>query len=337
MSRTNIVSCLLAVGLAAVAQCAFAADFYAGKTIRITTGNDPGGGHDLHSRIIANNLPRFVPGQPAIVVQNLPGAGGLAAVNYVYNVANKDGTDVGLFNRDVLLQPLFGQTAARFEIDKFNWIGTPASYADDAYLILVRSSLGYKTMEDVRKASPPLNIAHHGTPLIPLVKEGLGASAKIITGYRGSNEAVVAFQRNEVDGIGTSYVNLSRRFPDWVKNDVVRIIVQYGHEKRLPELPDVPTARELAQTPDDLDLIKLTELPLTLGFPLAAPPGVPAENVKVLREAFAAMLQDPQYKAELGKAGLEYSPRSGELLLKDIREIMSVKPNVIARYKSLVN
>lgn len=337
MIRKNLLGCLVAGSMAVAVPCAMAADFYTGKTIRITTGNDPGGGHDLHSRIISNHLARFVAGQPNVVVQNMPGAGGLTAVNYVYNVANKDGTDVGLFNRDVLLQPLLGQTSARFEIDKFNWIGTPASYADDAYLILVRSSLGYKTMQDVRNASPPLNIAHHGTPLIPLVKEGLGASAKIITGYRGSNEAVVAFQRNEVDGIGASYVNLTRRFPDWVKNDVVRIIVQYGHEKRLPGLPDVPTARELAQTPDDLDLIKLTELPLTLGFPLAAPPGVPAENVKILREAFMTMLQDPQYQADLAKAGLEYSPRSGELLLGDIREIMSVKPNVIARYKTLVN
>jgi tripartite-type tricarboxylate transporter receptor subunit TctC len=337
MIRKNLLGCLIAGSMTVAAPCAMGADFYAGKTIRITTGNDPGGGHDLHSRIISNHLARFVAGQPNVVVQNMPGAGGLTAVNYVYNVANKDGTDVGLFNRDILLQPLLGQTSARFEIDKFNWIGTPASYADDAYLILVRSSLGYKTMQDVRKASPPLNIAHHGTPLIPLVKEGLGASAKIITGYRGSNEAVVAFQRNEVDGIGASYVNLTRRFPDWVKNDVVRIIVQYGHEKRLPGLPDVPTARELAQTPDDLDLIKLTELPLTLGFPLAAPPGVPAENVKILREAFMTMLQDPQYRADLAKAGLEYSPRSGELLLGDIREIMSVKPNVIARYKTLVN
>ena len=168
------------------------------------------------------------------------------------------------------------------------------------------------------------------------MKEGLGANARIISGYRGSNEAVLAFQRNEVDGIGASYVNLTRRFPDWVKDNVVRIIVQYGHDKRLSGLPDVPTARELARTPEDLALIKLTELPLTLGFPLAGPPGISPDVVKQLREAFTAMMESADYRDALSKAGLEFSPRSGELLLQDIKEIMNVRPDVISRYQTIV-
>ena len=336
--RTGIQVCLFGLLLWAFSGgSAFPADFYAGKTIRITVGGDSGGGHDVHARLIATYLGKYIPGNPNVVVQGMPGAGGLTAANYIFNAASKDGVEIGLFNRDVLILPLLDQNAARFRPDRFNWIGTPASYADDAYLIVIRSSLGYKTMDDVRKASPPLNIAHHGTPLIPLVKEGLGASAKIITGYRGSSEAILAFQRNEVDGIGASYVNLMRRFPDWVSTDHVRVIVQYGHEKRLEGLPNVPTARELARTPDDLELIKLTELPLVFGFPVAAPPEAPAERVQELRRAFSSVMQDAGYRAAIEKAGLEFSPRGGEDLTTDIKDIMVVRPAVIARYRLITS
>ena len=332
--RSGMLRCLLAtMTIAMFATAAPAADFYTGKTLRITVGSDAGGGHDVHARLIANVMSKYLAGNPTIVVQTLPGAGGLTAANYIYNVAVKDGTELGLFNRDVLLLPLLDQNAAKFRADKFNWIGTPASYADDAYLIVIRSSLGYRTMDDVRKASPPLNIAHHGTPLIPLVKEGLHASSKIITGYRGSSEAILAFQRNEVDGMGASWINLTRRFPDWAPKDVVRIIVQYRHDHRLEGLPDVPTARELAQSPEDLELIKLTELPLTLGFPIGAPPDVPAERVAELRKAFMSVMRDSDYRAGMEKAGLEFSPRSGEDLATDLQGITSVRPAVAARYK----
>ena len=316
---------------------AFPADFYAGKTIRIAVGGDSGGGHDVHARLIAAYFGKYLPGNPSIVVQGMPGAGGVTAANYIFNAASKDGLEIGLFNRDALLLPLLDPNSARFRPERFNWIGTPASYADDAYLIVVRSGLGYRTMDDVRKASPPLNIAHHGTPLIPLVKEGLGASAKIITGYRGSSEAILAFQRNEVDGIGASYVNLMRRFPDWVSTDKVRVIVQYGHETRLDGLPDVPTARELARTPDDLALIKLTELPLTFGFPIAAPSETPTDRVQELRRAFSSVMQDPGYRAAIEKAGVEFSPRSGEDLAADIKDVMGVRPDVVARYRLITS
>ncbi len=335
-SRIGFIACLASL-LCGAWVPAHAADFYAGKTVRITVGGDSGGGHDVHARLIANHLGKYLPGNPAVLVQGVPGAGGLSAANYMFNVANREGLELGLFNRDVLILPLLDQNAAKFRPERFNWIGTPASYADDAYLILVRSSLGYRNMEDVRKASPPINIAHHGTPLIPLVKEGLGASAKIITGYRGSSEAILAFQRKEVDGIGASYINLTRRFPDWVPTDQVRVIVQYGHDKRLAGLPNVPTARELARTPDDLALIKLTELPLTFGFPVAAPPDVPAERVAELRQAFESVMKDKDYRAAIEKAGLEFSPRRGEDLAVDIGEIMSVRPDVVTRYRLITS
>ena len=335
MRRLRRLWTLLTVLAVLGAGNASAADFYQGKTITVISGGAPGGGHDTHTRLVASHIGKHILGKPNVIVQNMPEATGITAVNYVFNVAPKDGTYLGQFLRDSLFTPMLGQEQAKFKPEELNWIGTPASYSDDAFLIIVRTALGYRTMEDVRNAKTPLNIGNHGTVLIPLVKEGLAANAKILTGYK-SGENILALERGELDGIGASYINLSRRNPDWIAKNFIQIIVQYGHSKRLPELPNVPTARELALTPGDLDLIKFCELPLVLGFPLGAPPGVPPDRVALLRKAFMETMVDPDYRAAVDKAKLEFSPKSGESLAADLVEAAKVPAEAIARYKLLV-
>jgi tripartite-type tricarboxylate transporter receptor subunit TctC len=328
---TIAVAAIVAVG---PGPAAVAADFYQGKTISIVSGGAPGGGHDTHSRLLATYLGKYIPGNPAVVVQNMPAAGGITAANHVFNLAKKDGTELGELLNGAVFAPLRGEEAAKYKAEEFNWIGTPASFGSDAFLIVIRSSLGYKTMDDVRNAKTPLNIANHGTMLIPLVKEALGANAKILTGYK-SGEVLLNLERGELDGIGVAYYNLARRYPEWLKNGFVQIIVQYVRQTRLPALPDVPTAWELARTPDDLALIKLAEMAYSLGYPIAAPPGVPADRLALIRKGYAAVMQDPDYKAGLEKAGLEYSPKYGDALLADIREAGKASPAVIEQYKRL--
>ena len=334
--RTALGGCLGAALLWVVGGgVATAADFYEGKTISIVSGAAPGGGHDLHSRLLASYLGKYIPGNPKIIVQNMPEGRGVAAANHLYAIAKKDGTELGEFLNDAVFAPIHRQDVAKYKSEEFNWLGAPASYREDGWLLLVRSTLGYKTIEDVRNAKTPLILGDQGTVLVPLVKEGLGANTKIIPGYTGSNNTMLAFDRGEIDAIGLGYTIMARRYPDWQSKSLFQIVAQLVRLTRLPGLAEVPTGRELARTPEDLALIKYSELPLMLGYPFAAPPGVPADRVALLRQAFKATMEDAEYRAALDKAQLEYSPKSGNELVADIREANSASPAVIARFRQI--
>ena len=310
-------------------------DFYANKTIKIITGGTPGGEFDSHARMLANYLGKYIPGNPTIVVENVPAASGLAAANYVFNVAKKDGTEIGGFTSNSVAMPMLGNDLAKFAPDKFNWIGTPGSYRDNAYLVFVRSTLPYKTFDDLRKVATPAVFGDKGQTLfLPLTKEVLGANIKIVEGYQGA-EVNLALQRGEIDGMAVAYNNLKRITPDWLPSGFIRIVAQYAHNYRIKEFPDVPTGRELVRSRDDLDLVKFCELSLMLGYPFAAPPGVAPEKVAILRAAFDKTMEDAEYRAAMEKAGLEYSPKNGRDLAADIAEGSKVSPAIIARYKQL--
>jgi tripartite-type tricarboxylate transporter receptor subunit TctC len=310
-----------------------AADFYEGKSIRLITGGNAGGGYDTHTRLIAAYLGRHIPGNPEVIVQNMPEGSGIGAANYIFNVAKKDGTELGQFNRDALTLSLLGDNVAKFRLEEFNWIGTPADYSNNVFVVVIRSALPYKNMEDVRKAATPLNFGNMGTVLAHLVKDAMGGNIKIIEGYKG--DMGLALQRGEIDGLTTDYALIKLVHPDWISDKFARFIAQFGTERLKPELADVPTARELAQSPEDLALIKFCELTLHLGFPFAAPPDVPTDRVETLRQAFQATVADPDYIAALRDASLEHSPVSGETLRANILEATRASPETIARYKQL--
>jgi tripartite-type tricarboxylate transporter receptor subunit TctC len=325
----------LVAGLA-VSQAVLADDFYQGKTIKLIVGSAAGAGYDQNARQIARHMPRHIPGNPTIVVNNMPAAGGIAATNYVYNVGEKDGTVLGLVNRYNILAPITGVEQAQFKSEKFHWIGTPASYQDDAYLLVVRSALPYKTVDDVRKANPPLAIGATGSEMSAVLSEAFGLNLRIIESYQ-KNEVELALERGEVDAHTIGYANMKARRPQWVATNFVRPIVQAGHDERIKALPDVPTARELAKTADDRALIEMAEALLVLAYPFALAPEVPNDRVEIIRKAFQETMNDPAYREDLVKQKMEFGPKTGAEIQSMIDRLAQSSPAVIARYKKVVS
>ena len=303
-----------------IVSSATAEDFYRGKTIKLVVGASPTGGYNLYARAVARHMPKHIPGNPSIAVVNMPSGNGIAATNHVYNLAEKDGTVFGLFNRYTILLPVLGTEQAKYKPEEFNWLGTTASYSDNAYLFVIRAKLPQKDIASLRTAKPPLNVGNVGAAPIEVINEALKLNLKIIHGYTGDN-LDIAFENGEVDGHTTGYANMLARKPYWLTNGIARPMIQFGRETRLPALPDVPTARELAETPEQLAMIKFVEAPLMIGYPFALPPGVPADRVAIMQKAFMDTMNDPEFKADMVKQSLEFTPKDGKSIAEMIAEL----------------
>lgn len=309
-----------------------AQDFYKGKQIRLIVGSAPGGGYDGVARLLQRFMPQYIPGNPTILVVNMPGAGGLVGANHFANLAEKDGTVLSVMNRYAAIMPMLGSDQAKFKTEDLQWIGTTASYSDNAYLLVIRAALPHKSVDDMRNAAAPLNIGTTGTDVPAILKEALGLNFRLITGYKGSEEMELAFERGEIDGHSTAYSSILQRHPTWFGQGFIRPMLQFGRTDRLAALSDVPTAREVTQTPADRALIEFAELPMLMARPLAAPGGVPAERVQMLRAAFAKTMADPEHKAESDRLNLELTPKSGEEVEGIIASLAKVDPAIVQRY-----
>jgi tripartite-type tricarboxylate transporter receptor subunit TctC len=329
-----IIASLIAGVLGAISS-ANAEDFYQGKTIKLIAGSQVGASYDSYARIVARHMPRHIPGKPTIIVQNLPAAHGLVAANDLYNLVARDGTTMGVLNRSIVLSSIIGDEKARFKSERFNWLGTAASFADNAYLFVIRAALPQMTIDDVRKPGSPLHVGNSGSPIIAMLDRGLGLNIKMINGY-GKSELDLAFERGEVDGVGIAYANLVARHPNWLKKNFIRPLVQFGRVARFSKFPDVPTGREVARNPEQLALVEMAEATLLIAYPFALPPGVPAERVAMIRRAFMETMNDPAYRADVLKGKLDYSPRDGDGVQATIARIAKMSPAVIARYKEVV-
>ena len=312
-----------------------AQEFYQGKMIRMIIGSAPGGGYDAHARVLVRHMSRHIPGTPGIIIQHMPAAGGLAAANHVFNIADKDGTVFSMINRYVVLASITGNDQARFKSEQFSWLGTSASFSDNPYLFFIKSTLPQRTIADLRNAKPPINVGTSGSAAVRIMNEALKLNLKVIEGYE-RNQLDLAFERGEVDGVGMAYSNIIARHPDWLDKHLVRPMIQFGRTDRSPDFPDAPTARELAVTDEDRALIELAEAPLLLAYPLAFAPGVPQNRVATLRAAFTATVADPAYKDEMNKMKLEYSPKGGEELQSLVASIARAPASAIERYRTIV-
>lgn len=333
-------ACQFLVTMAATLLCAGAAgaqEFYAGKTIKIVVGSSTGGGYDSYARLLARHMSKYIPGQPTMVVVNMPGADGIIAANHLYNLADKDGSTFGTFNRYVVLLGLLGSKQAKFDPAKFGWLGTTASYSDNAYLLVIRSALPHRNVTDLRNPDMPLHLGNSGTDVPAILKEALGLNFKLVAGYKGSDDLEIAFERGEVDAHTSGWTSIQSRHEDWLKKDFIRPMIQFGRVDRLPALANVPTARELAANPEDRALIEFAELPLLIARPFAAPPGVPPERLETLRAAFAKAVADPQYIAEGAKQKLELTPMDGATVSKLVEAITTAPPAVVERYKKALD
>ena len=320
-------------------------EFYKSNRITITVGYGPGGGYDVFARLLGRHLGKHIPGNPQVVVQNMPGAGSLTSVNYLYSVAPKDGTTFGIFSRDMPLLGLLGHSPnARFDPRKFTWIGSSSDFADDAYVLIVRDDAPVKSIVELRTPGGQellLGGSAEGSTSsdVPrILQSALGLNLKLVLGYRDSAAVFLAMERNEVSGRTIDLSAIQSVKPDWLKpGGGYRLLVQYGRLTRHPNFPDVPTARELALTDTSRALIEYTETPLlTMARPFAAPPGVPADRAKALQTAFLAAHRDPQFLEEAARIGLYISPVSAEEIMRGIERMSQASPELIEQVRKLL-
>jgi len=339
----SLVVCLIAFAPRSGYTQAPAVEFFKGKSIRLIVGTSVGGANDDWARFIAPHLGKHIPGNPAVVVQNMPGAGTVIAANHVFNIAKPDGLTLGLVNPGIYTDQLLGATEVKFDWPKFSFIGSPERYDQ---VLFMRADGAYKTLEDVRRATEPPRCAAQARTTLSyffpkLIEEGLGIKVNIVAGYGGGGEMNLAIEKGEVhcrSGTVSAYVG---REPTrtWMKSGFVRALVQSG-ATRYPKLPDTPTIYELLNSYKASDTAKrLTKVMLAaadLGRPFIAPPGMPAERVNVLRSSFVKALADPDLLADAKKRGWDLDITKGEELESLAKEIMVQPPEVIERVKKML-
>ena len=319
------------------------ADFYKGKTIRVVIGYSAGGTNDLWARAIARFWSKYIPGNPDIIVQNMPGAGTMIAANYIYGVGKSDGLTLGLISPALFFNQVGGQKEVKFDWAKFAWIGSPEGTSE---MLSMRSDTPFKTLDDIRKATvpPKCGTTGPGTPghYFPrLLEEVLDVKFNLVTGYPGASEIDLAIEKGEVQcRAGTTSAFFGREpGRTWAKTGFVRILV-IGGSKREPRAPDVPTIWEMMEkhkTPDSGKRLATVILsPGSFGRPIVGGPGVPADRVKILRDGFMKAMRDPELLAEAEKRGWEPDPVGGDKLEALAREVVTQPPDVIARMNSVL-
>ncbi len=320
------------------------ADFYKGKRINLIVSYGTGGGYDVYARVLARHMSKHIPGNPNIIIQNMPGAGSLRGANYIYNVAPRDGTVFGTFARNMALLGLLKTNQnVQFDPAKFTWLGSSSSLANDAYILMLRRDAKVKSIEDARRAGgPPIILGStaegaSSDAMGVLLREWLGFNMKVIPGYTDSGVLFLAIERGEVEGrtVGLSSVRANK--PDWLKpNGLARVLVVFGRGTRFPDFADAPTARELAKSAEDRNLIEILEIPYALSRPYAAPPDVPADRAKALQDAFMATHKDPAYLAEAEKTGIEVSPIGSDEIRRLIDKIAKTPADQLKRIEKLI-
>ena len=316
------------------------ANFYQGKTITMVVSSTTGGTYDLWARVMARHIVKYIPGNPSIVVQNMPGAGNIIGANYVYGIAKPDGLTLGAVNPALYFDQLVGRPEVKFDWAKFNWIGSPEKNDIVSYM---RSDAPFKTVEDLRNAKEPPKCGSTGTGstghYIPrLLEETLGIKTQIVSGYPGAPDIELAIERGEVYCWSPLLATYFGREPyrRWHKSGYVRVLLQTG-AKRDARLKDTPTLNELMHQYKTAEagrrLAKVILTAATLGRPIGATPGTPADRVKVLRDAYAKAIADPELLAEAAKQGWEVDPTKGEELQSLSKEVITQPREIIERMK----
>jgi tripartite-type tricarboxylate transporter receptor subunit TctC len=309
-------------------------EFYKGKTINFVIGYSPGGGYDVYARLVARFMGEHIPGKPAIVPRNMPGASSRVAAAYVYNVAPKDGTVLATADQSLAVAQVMGEKL-QFDVTKFNFIGNPS--AENNTTAMWHTS-PVKTIEDAKKQEVAMGATGGSTSSqYPRAMNAvLGTKFKVIVGYPGGNDINLAMERGEVAGRGSnSWASWKATRPDWVKDKKITILVQIGLTKA-PDLPDVPLLMDLAAKPEDRAVLKLLSSPSAIGRPIFTTPGVPEDRIKALRAAFDATIKDPHFLEEAKKAGLEVDPVSGEELQKIVNDIVATPEPIAKRLAEII-
>ena len=317
--------------------------FYQGKTITVIAAASAGSAYDLYARLMAQFMGKHIPGNPNFIVQNMTGAGSIIGANYLYNVSKPDGLTIGAIQPSIYFNQLMKQKEVKYDWAKFAWIG---SSDKSDYLLYMRADLPYKTLADVRKAKEPpkcgsTGAGTSGSYMPKLLEEVLGTKFTIVAGYQGGGEIDLAVERGELHCRSFTIQAYHSREPyhTWRKKNFARILMQTG-QTRDPRIADTPTLRELMdeyKTPEiDRRLVPMVLAANDFGRPIVAPPGVSADRLKLLREAFLNTMKDPDLLAEAKRKNFDITPTSGEDLANLAREVMTQSPEIITRAKRLM-
>lgn len=312
--------------------------FYKGKTLAVSISSGEGGTNDAYARLISTYIGRYIPGNPQVVPRNMPGAGGLKAANYLYEVAPRDGTAYGVVQRSTIIQPLVDIQSATYDPSKFNWIGSTAREVSVG--VVWTATTDIRSLDDVLKKELVVGSSGVGndTGAFPLVlNHFLGTKFKPIHGYKSGSEITLAFERGEVQGrVGWSWGSVKSRGQEWLRDGKIKILVQMGVAKA-DDLPDVPLAIDLAKTPEDKEAMTLIYSPTYIGWPSVMPPGVPMDRVQAVRAAYDKAMKDPGLIATAAKQDLELDPLSGEEIQKIVGHLYTLSPAVVERARVAMN
>jgi tripartite-type tricarboxylate transporter receptor subunit TctC len=339
--RTALTRILAATALASLAAAGSAsaqdsvAQFFRGKQINLYIGTSPGGGYDTYARLLARRFGSYIPGNPTIVTQNMPGAGSNKLAGFMYSVAPKDGTAIGAIFSGAILQPLIGDNPTQHDPSKFIYLGNANN---EVFICVARSDAPAKTFKDTFDREMILGASNEGgsTRDFPAMLDNvLGTKLRIVTGYAGSSEIVLAVERGEVQGTcGVGWSSIIAQHPQWLTSGFAKIIAQLA-SKGHPTMDKmgIPLAIDFAKTDEDRKVMDLIYSQLVFGRPYVLPPGVPADRVAALRKAFMAALQDPETRAEAEKMKLDLDALGGEDVQAEVAKAYAMPPHIVERAK----
>ena len=318
--------------------------FYAGKTITVVAGVSAGSAYDLYARLMAQYMGKHIPGNPTFVVQNMTGAGSIIGANYLYNISKPDGLTIGAIQPSIFFNQLMNQKEVKFDWGKFTWIG---SSDKSDHLLYMRADLPYKSLADVRRAPEPPKCGSTGAgtsgSYIPkMLEEILGTKFTIVAGYQGGGGVDLAVERGELQCRAVTIKAYHTREPyhTWRRTNFARIVMQTGRT-RDPRIADAPTLHELMnehKTPESgRRLVPLVMAGSDFGRPIIAPPGVPPDKIKILREAFNKTMADPELLADAKRKNFDIAPTPGEELEVLAKEVVAQPPEIVERLRNLMS
>ncbi len=323
-----LIAGLISVASANAARAQTVEEFYKGKKLSLVIPNAPGGSFDLYARLVSDNLSRFIPGHPLIIPQNMPGAAGMLAANYLTTVAPKDGTVMSVLVPNITLAQILAVPAVRYDTRQFNWIGR--IIATTATLFTwhtsqTRTLADLKTRETLIASTGPLSQAELDSTMLNGV---VGTQFRLVRGYKGSGEAALAVERDEADGTLMPWEFIKSAHSDWIENNKIWVVATYVR-RPIPERPDVRSVFDLADTPEQRSVLNLFLGSDEMGQPIAMPPDVPPDRVEAMRTALDAMVKDPAFLADAKKRNLDLLPGRAEELEKIVKEAFAAPPAAV--------
>ena len=331
--RTGLAAALLAAS-GTLAHADAVSDFYRGKTVNVLIGVAAGGEYDLHARIVARYIGKYIPGNPTIVPQNMTGAGGLRMANYLYEVAARDGTNIGMLANTFPAMQAAGVKGVMFDASKFHWIG---SICPTVETMATWKTTGVRTIEEARQKEVIAGATGRGaiTYMFPaMLNEFAGTKFKIVTGYPGGNDVNLAMERGEVGARNNTWSSWKVTKPAWLSNKDIAILVQAG--PKASDLPGVPSIEDIIPDADNRKIVELLVSGTRLGRPLATTPGVPEERVKALRDAFDAVMKDPDFLKEVAASNIEVDPVRGADMQTVVARVLATPKHLAERARDLI-